>query len=371
MEYINGLTRGISFDSLLIKFLTTGTKKVELAYAAVIVVTMACTGICFILFPYLDAGNLIMIYLLGVLVIALLGQAGPSLFASVLCVLAYDYFFIHPYLSFAISDIQYVFSLIVMLLVAETISYLTIRLRRYNEATRKAELAAEAESFRNSLLMSISHDLRTPLAAIMGSASSMLQPGDHIDKAMVQDLAENIYDQSERLTKLVHNVLQVIRLESGSVRIKKSYHQLEDIVGSAFNKLEMLLDSKPVAMKLPQPMPLIPLDHILIEQVLTNLIENAVKFTPKHSPIEIIVEINNKMATINVGDYGPGLNSNDAIKIFDKFYRGQKPETSGSGIGLGLSICKSIVTVHGGTIWAQNRDEGGAIFSFTLPLTMD
>lgn len=368
MEYTNQQARGILPDSLLVKFLMKGKKKVFAAYIGAILVNIVCTLLGIILQPHLHDSNLIMIYLLGVTTIALFGEAGPSLLASFLSVIFYDFFFVHPYFSFVISDLQYIFTLIVMLTVAETISYLIIRMRSFNDATRKAELHAETESFRNALLMSISHDLRTPLAAIMGSSSNLLHFGDKVDAAMVRDMAENIYDQSERLNKLVNNVLQIIRLEYGSIRIAKKHHQVEDIIGSAFNKLEQLLDSKPVAMKVPQPMPMVPLDSILIEQVLTNLIENAVKFTPKTSPIEITVQHNKKTLTVNVADYGPGIQNNDTARIFDKFYRGQKPETSGSGIGLGLAICKSIIQAHGGSIWAYNREEGGAIFSFTLPM---
>lgn len=336
-------------------------------YLKSIGIVSICSLISFVLQPYLKDSNLIMLYLLGTTVVALWGQTGPSILASILSVLVYDYFFIPPFFSFSVSDIQYFFTLIVMLLVTQIISHLTIHVRRHIEVARIAQSETEKERFQNILLTSISHDLRTPLTAIMGSASSLLQSGKKLSEELRRELAQNIYDESERLNHLVNNILKIIRLESGSIQLSKQAYGLEEIIGTALNKLEKQLAHKPISIQLPKLAPLIPLDNILIGQVFINLIENAVKYTPADSPIEISVEFKVQNAIVKIADRGPGIQPEDIEKVFDKFHRGQRPESS--GIGLGLAICKGIITAHKGKIWAEPRDEGGTAFCFTLPIT--
>ena len=340
-----------------------------LNYVNVLGVIVACTVICLILHPYLHESNLIMVYLLGVTMVALMGQTGPAVLASFLCVLAYDYFFIEPFFSFSVSDIEYVFTLMVMLIVGQTISHLTIRVRRHIEVTQTALKETEKERFRNLLLTSVSHDLRTPLTAIMGSASSILQSGDKLSADLQHELVQNIFDESERLSHLVNNILKLIRLEAGSMALSRQRHALDEIISSVLTKLDKQLAGRPVNVSIPEHLPLVPLDNILIEQVLINLLENAIKFTPANSALDIVLEQDQQDIKVAVVDRGPGIQPDDADKIFDKFYRGQKPETSGVGLGLGLAICKGIILAHNGKIWVQPRDEGGAAFCFSLPLT--
>ena len=353
-------------ESPIFKYLPN-YKKSSIAYLNTVGIIAICTLISFVLLPYLNDSNLIMVYLLGITIVALWGQTGPSILASMLSVLAYGFFFIPPFFSFSILDIQYFFTLIVMLLVTQIISHLTIHVRRHIEVVRKAHTETEKERFRNILLTSVSHDLRTPLTAIMGSASSLLQSGNKLSEEMRRELAQNIYDESERLNHLVNNILKIIRLESGSIQLAKQSYALEEIIGTALNKLEKQLANKPVLIQLPKLAPLIPLDNILIGQVFINLIENAIKFTPTDSPIEISVEFKVQKAIVKIADRGPGIQPTDIEKIFDKFHRGQKPESS--GIGLGLAICKEIVMAHKGKIWAEPRNKGGTIFCFILPIT--
>lgn len=356
-----------TISSPLISHRSPQFRNIVLTYLQAIGVITICTLICIVLYPYLRESNLIMVYLLGITIVALLGKTGPSILASILSVLAYDFFFIPPVFSFSVSDIQYFFTLTVMLSVAQIISHLTIRIKRHIEDARHAQSETEKERFRNILLTSVSHDLRTPLTAIMGSASSLLQSGDKLSTDDQHELLQNIYDESERLNHLVSNILKIIRLESGSIEISKQAYSLEEIIGTALDKLEKQLGSKPVSIQLPKLAPLIPLDNILIGQVFNNLIENAIKFTPMDCPIDISVEYKVQNAIVKIADRGPGINPDDAVKIFDKFYRGQKPETS--GIGLGLAICKGIIQAHKGNIWVEPRSEGGTIFCFTLPIT--
>jgi two-component system sensor histidine kinase KdpD len=253
-----------------------------------------------------------------------------------------------------------------MLLVADIISHLTIHVKKHSDNARKAQTETEKERFRNILLTSVSHDLRTPLTAIMGSASSMLQSGNKLSEDVRRELAQNIYDESERLNHLVNNILKIIKLESGSLQLSKQSYALEEIIGTALNKLDAQLADRPVIVQISKLAPLIPLDNILIGQVFINLIENAIKFTPACSPIEILVEFKAPYALVKIADRGPGIHPKEIEKIFDKFYRGQRSETS--GIGLGLAICKGIILAHKGKIWAERRNGGGTIFYFTLPL---
>lgn len=334
-------------------------------FAFIIVSVITFTG--FALHPHVNTSNLIMLYLLGVVVSTGSGQRrGPAIFAALLSTLAFDFFFVPPYFSFAVSDIQYFFTLIVMLFVTQIITHLTIHSRKHAEATRRAQMQAETERFRNTLLSSISHDLRTPLAAIMGSASSLLEPGKSLTIEMKQELAQNIYDESERLTHLVNNILQTVRLESRSFDLAKQLSSVEELIGSALNRLEKSVGNRPITINLPQPTPLVRLDPILIEQVLINLIQNIIKFSPPNTPIEISAVIHRKNILFKIADRGPGIDPKEFETIFDKFYQGKKK--ANSGVGLGLAICKDIIKMHGGEIWAENRNNGGARFNFTLPL---
>lgn len=336
-----------------------------LTYLEAIGIIALCTSICFLLYPHLKDSNLIMVYLLGIAVVALFGQIGPSILASILSVFMYDFFFVPPYFSLSVLDIQSLFTLIVMMLVGQLISLLTIHGQRQIEVTRKAQTEMEEERFRNILLSSISHDLRTPLTAIMGSASSLLQSGKKLNDESQRELAQNIYDESERLNSLVNNILKIIRIESGLIRMTKQSHALEEVIGVALNKLEKQLANRTILIEIPKHTPLIPFDNTLIGQVFINLIENAIKHTPPETSIEISAEFKVHHAILKVADRGPGIDPKEIDKIFDKFYQGQKSDNK--GIGLGLAICKGIIHAHKGDIWVETRSKGGAIFCFTLP----
>lgn len=230
---------------------------------------------------------------------------------------------------------------------------------------QKATMRAETERLRNMLLSSISHDLRTPLAAITGAASSLLEGADLLDEAASHELTETIYEEADRLTRLVTNLLDMTRLESG-IQAHKEWHALEDVLGAALSRLERRLHGRPLVTELPEDLPLVPLDDVLIEQVLINVIENAIKYTPPGSSLEVSARASNDEITVEIADHGPGLAAGDEERAFEKFYRGDKAGPGGAG--LGLAICRGIVLAHGGRIWAENRPEGGAVFRFTLPI---
>jgi two-component system sensor histidine kinase KdpD len=227
----------------------------------------------------------------------------------------------------------------------------------------QVRLAMEAERLRNTLLSSVSHDLRTPLAAITGAASSLLQPVP-LAPAVERGLKEAIYDEAERLERLVSNLLDMTRLESGTLRLQREWHVLEELVGAALARVARRRKERSVEVAVPADLPLVPVDGVLIEQLLVNLLDNAFKYTGPDTRVRVRATRDEDAVTVEVSDEGPGLPAGAEEQVFDKFYRGPSGER---GFGLGLPICRAIVTAHGGRIWAENRAPHGVTFKFTLP----
>jgi two-component system sensor histidine kinase KdpD len=243
----------------------------------------------------------------------------------------------------------------------------SIENERLAEESEKVRVQAEAERLRSSLLSSISHDLRTPLAVITGSASVLLDPKEPLDTKTQKLLAQDIFDEADRLNRLLVNLLEMTKLSSGALVLNKETQPLEEVVGSALARLQKKLEGRPVRTHLPEDLPMLPLDSLLMEQVFINLIDNAIKYTPNGSQIEITAHVEDNRLRVDVADRGPGLEKGDEKRIFEKFYRGAKVNRQ-SGAGLGLAICRGAVEAHGGEIWAENREYGGTRFCFTLPL---
>lgn len=236
------------------------------------------------------------------------------------------------------------------------------------ERSQRAKLEVEAERLRTSLLSSLSHDLRTPLGVITGAASSLRQRGDHLAPEARAGLLDSILDESERMNRLIRNLLDMIRVETGSLEVQKEWQPLEDTIGVALLRLDERMKDHPVQVKLPPDLPLVPLDAVLLEQVFINLLENAARYTPAGTPVEISAQATPDGVQVSVADRGPGLPVGEEDRIFEKFYRGASAEP-GKGVGLGLTICRGIITAHGGRIWAAPRPGGGALIHFTLPLS--
>lgn len=232
----------------------------------------------------------------------------------------------------------------------------------------ESQLQVQAEQLRNSLLSSISHDLRTPLAAMAGAASSLLDDRPEPDPAARQLLLQTVVDESHRLARLVDNLLDMTRLESGAVGLNRQWHVMEEIVGSALSRLRRELASRPVRVDSPADFPLLFLDGMLTEQVFVNLLENALRYAPGESPIEIVLRSVDQRVEIRFSDCGPGLPPGSESRVFEKFFRGATPTADGRrGVGLGLAICKAIIEAHGGHIQARNRTPCGAEFLISLP----
>lgn len=455
-----------------------------LHYLQATAVVVLCTLACRPMRGRFDSSNLIMVYLLGVAYVAVRHGQGPSALAACLSVAAFDFFFVPPYLTFAVSDKQYVLTFAVMLAVGLLISTLAVRVREQAESAKQREgrtrvlyamtrdlaglqtadeivgaasrhvadvfrgpatvllagpegriavpandakpdaqalhvavtgsrgalgvlavrpdpsllplsaeqrdllenlarqvaaplerarlageieearFAAESERLRSALLSSVSHDLRTPLSAITGAATSLLQQAS-LAEGTRRELIETISEESERLSRLVTNLLDMTRLESGSVRLHREWHPVEEVVGSALARLDRSLAGRHVQTDLPANLPLVSMDAVLVEQVLVNLVENALKYAGPESPVRIAARHEAAAVAVEVADEGPGLPPQAEERVFDKFYRGPSGQR---GFGLGLAICRAIVTAHGGRISAENRAPRGAVFRFTLPV---
>jgi two-component system sensor histidine kinase KdpD len=239
---------------------------------------------------------------------------------------------------------------------------------RFAKEAQHALAQIEAEKLRSSLLSTVSHDLRTPLATIAGASSSLLT-AKNLDTETRSELLQTIYDEAERLSRLVENLLSMTRLEAGSVKVNKQWQHLEEVIGTALRRLSRQLTEHPVKTTIAAEMPLVPFDGLLLEQVLLNLIDNAAKYSPPGSPIEVSAWLNPGAVIVQVADRGPGLTSEEAARVFEKFYRGTRPMVAAKrGAGLGLAICHAIIRAHDGRIWAENHADGGAGFAFSLPL---
>ncbi len=247
-------------------------------------------------------------------------------------------------------------------------SLLAISLERihYIEVAQASTVQIESERLRNSLLSAISHDLRTPLASLVGLADTLEMTRPAPTTAQ-QGIAQAIRRAALRMSALVNNLLDMARLEAGAVQLNRQWQPLEEVVGSALAASEQSLKGRRIQVHLADHLPLLQLDSVLIERVLVNLLENAAKYTPEGTSIEIAAHARSGQVDITMDDHGPGLPPGREEAIFEKFERGDK-ESALPGVGLGLAICRAIVKAHGGAIRGDNREGGGARFTITLPL---
>ncbi len=238
---------------------------------------------------------------------------------------------------------------------------------RLAEQARKASIQAETETLRNALLSAISHDLRTPLTRIVGTASALAKQDGSLTPEERREFTQAIEEEAHRMADLMGKVLNMARLASGSIALHLEWHALEEILGATLTRMKSLLRDREVAICLPDDLPLVHIDAVLIQQVLINLIENAVKYTPAGTPIDIAAEWTPRVLKLEVADQGPGIPEDLHERVFEKFYR-VVPESPQSGAGLGLALCRAIVAAHGGEIAVRNRSGGGSVFYLSLPL---
>lgn len=244
---------------------------------------------------------------------------------------------------------------------------LVVERQLLDHAARQSALLQESERLHTTLLNSISHELRTPIATIRGITDLLLKPAPHADATTRQALLTDLGDAAQRLNHLVENLLDMSRLDAGRLQIKRDWCVVSDVVGVAVQRWQPCLVHRPLTLDLPPDLPLVQMDFMLIEQVLSNLLHNICNYTPPGSPVEIGAKVADGWLWLTVADRGPGIPPELVERIFDKFYR--IPGTATGGTGLGLSICRGLVHAHGGELTASNRSGGGAAFTIQLPAT--
>jgi two-component system, OmpR family, sensor histidine kinase KdpD len=494
----------------------TGPREIKWSlYWASAGITLACTLLAAVMYPYLELTNLVMVYLLGTTIAALRLGRGPASLAAIANVVAFDFFFVPPRFSFAVTDFEYVVTFAVMLAVALIIAGLAASVRAQTrvagarerrtallyamsrelavnrgfedlarvavkhvvetfasqavvlvpdatgrlhhprsppllgsllhadlsvaqwvldhgvpaglgtdtlpanaaqylplkaatktlgvlavapsqrrrlllpeqrhlldtfagqialameraglaEEAETARVTAETESLRNTLLASISHDLRTPLAVIVGASSALNDPSTAFDADARRTLTASIEAKANEMSEIISNVLELMRLESGHVALRRDWQTLEELLGAVLDRCRMRLADHPIVDALPADLPQVFVDGSLILQVFTNLLENVAKHTPAGTRATVSAAIDNDLIRVCIDDDGPGFTVDDPELLFAKFHRGQDEATTG-GAGLGLTICRAIINAHGGSIAAQRLAKGGARFTFTLP----
>jgi two-component system sensor histidine kinase KdpD len=483
-------------------------------YIGGIALVAGATGMCALVDPYISPTNLVVIYLLSTVVAAVFLGRGPAILTSILSVVAFDYFFVPPHLTLAVSDTEYILTFFGLLAVSLVISYLTAQVREQADAAQRreaqtaalyelgrdltatvgleavaktiidhisrtfsrevaiflpesgelrvyrasqglavaenelavatwtfehgqqagrgtdtlpeasmryqplkttrgvtgvlgikpigsntylgpdqrrildafvnqvalaiegarlveqahqTELLAATEKLQSALLNSISHDLRTPLVSITGALSSLEEASPALDEEVQRSLIETAREEAERLNRLVGNLLDITRLEGGVMQLHREACDMQELIGAALEQIGTPLKNRQVKVEISAKLPLIPLDFVLFSRVLVNVIDNALKYSPPEKPIEIRTRIANHCLEITIADRGEGIPVGDLERIFDKFYRVQRPDNV-SGTGLGLSISKGIIEAHGGSIQAENRRGGGSIFIIRMPV---
>lgn len=248
---------------------------------------------------------------------------------------------------------------------------IAVERRRSMAAVLQTKALREADRLKSALLSSVSHDLRTPLAVIKGSASNLLDDSVVWDATTQRLFAQTIVSEADRLNRLMRNLFEMSRLEAGAIHRRHALVDIDDVIGPTIAHLKPLLAEHQLVVRIAPDLPPAPMDAVQIELVLSNLLENAAKFGPPHTTIEVAAERRDDALLVSVADHGPGVPVADRTRIFEKFFRAAAPELGPGGTGLGLAICHGIIEAHGGRIWVDDQPGGGAILRFTLPLYAD
>ena len=339
-------------------------------YAGAVLAVLLCTLAGTAMSPRFDIVNIAMVYLLAVVVIAMRFSRGAAVFSAAASVAVFDVLFVPPEGTLSIEDAQYLLTFAVMLAVALVISGLIERSRREQEARGAIAIQAETERLRSTLLASISHDLRTPLAVMAGASSGLAERGERMSAEERAALARSLYEQARELSARVDKVLQMTRIEMGGMTLERDWASISELAGSVLARLAERLASHRLVVELPADLPLLYVDAPLIEQVLANLLENAARHTPAGTLVHLKAKAEGRELIVSVEDFGPGLEDRDIERVFDKFYRREAEGgmEGAAGTGLGLAICRAIVTLHGGSIRAEQIPGGGSAFRLALPL---
>ena len=338
---------------------------------------VAATGVGNIFWEVgLSDANITMVYILGVLIISMITTHQIySMAASLVSVVVFNYFFTLPRFTLHAYDKDYPITFVIMFLAAFLTGSLADRLKKLaieNEknAREKAEAAmlAEKEQMRANLLRSMSHDLRTPLTSISGNASNLLSNEECFDTETRKQLYMDIYDDAIWLINLVENLLSISKVEEGRLNLHFTTELLDEVVSEALSHMGRKKEGHQIILNTSEEFILVNVDARLVIQVIINILDNAIKYTPENSTITITTERRAEMAVVTIADDGPGILEKEKPFVFDMFFSGAKNlADSHRSLGLGLALCKSIINTHGGEIWLTDNKPHGAVFSFSLP----
>ena len=307
-----------------------------------------------------------MIFVLGVFLVSWRTQGYIfGIVASLISVLAVNWAFTYPYWAFDLISPECISSAVVMLIVATMTGTLTTRLKQQEKL--KAE--AETERMRGNLLRAVSHDLRTPLTSIYGSCSAIIENFDTLSREKQLLLLKDMQSDSQWLNRMVENLLSVTRVDADQVRLSKRSVVLEELIDALLVKFGKHYPDKTVQVTIPEDFVSIPMDPVLIEQVLMNLLENAVFHAQGMRNLWLRVDLNGRYAVFSVTDDGCGIPQERMDHLFTGLLNSEAPADSArSNMGIGLSVCRTIIKAHGGEMKAGNRPEGGAEFTFALEM---
>ena len=331
------------------------------------------TGLAFLFFHLVqdNTTNIAFVYILALILIARWTTGYLyGILSSLFCVIFINVCFTYPFFEINFTMSGYPFTFVCMLIITMTTSAMTTKLTRQDEilAERERKLnEAEKERIRANLLRAISHDLRTPLTSIIGSSASYIENHDQLDSDEKLDLLTTIHDDSNWLLNMVENLLSVTRIQDDGHKVSKEPELVEEVVSEAIDRLEKRLPKACINVSAPDEILLLPMDFLLIEQVLINLLENALVHSESTQPVELIITNDGPTVTFHVIDHGKGIETSALPDIFSGKYDSSHASDTKRGMGIGLSICRTIVQAHGGTITAHNH-ENGAEFAFSLPI---
>lgn len=313
--------------------------------------------------------NIIAVYILGVLIISIITSSWMySFLASVISVLAFNFLFTVPRFTLRAYDPSYPVTFGIMFLVALITGSLASRMKEYARESAQASMQIEKEQLRADLLRSISHDLRTPLTSISGNASNLLSNENEFSQETRMQIYGDIYDDSMWLIKLVENLLSVTRIEDGRMDLRMSAELMDEVIAEAMRHTDRNRAGRKIEVSSDEEFILGKMDARLIVQVVINLVDNAVKYTPEGAQIRIHTGKKDGMVVVSVSDTGSGIPDEQKSKVFEMFYTGTNRAADGRrSLGLGLGLCRSIIRAHGGEIWVSDNKPQGAVFTFTLP----
>ncbi len=308
----------------------------------------------------------LLLYLVPIILAATRWGRGPAIVAVVVSVLGHDLFFVEPVGTLTIARADETVGLVLLLFTAVVTAQLASAARRGAEKEREASVARRSDELKTALLRAVTHDLRTPLASIKAGASGLRQADATYTDEDRAELLAAIEEEADRLDRLVSNLLDASRLEAGVLTPHKHPQDLGELLTAVVGRLQPLLAGRPVRLAIAPDVPLVPCDYAQIDQVVTNLLENAARHTPPGTLVHVALTWEDTSARVEVADQGPGVPAAERERLFHPFERGR---TRAQGSGLGLAIARGLVEAHGGQLWVEEAAGGGARFSFTLPLS--